>query len=85
VLVDLSNCDSGCGGVVADVDGRRNETPVIQSIAWFGPATNPSSAIRLAADAGLTVVSGWCTGATRARLGLGPGQSLGDDKCSNET
>jgi predicted CoA-binding protein len=41
-------------------------------VLWFQPGTDTDQAIRLAADAGLTVVSGWCMGATHAQLGLGP-------------
>lgn len=40
---------------------------------WFQPGTHTSEAVRLAAQAGLTVVWGICMGATHGALGLGPG------------
>lgn len=42
-------------------------------ILWFQPGTHTDEAVRLAADAGLTVVFDRCMGATHAQLGLGPG------------
>jgi uncharacterized protein len=42
-------------------------------ILWFQPGTHTQEAVRLAADAGLTVVFDRCMGATHALLGLGPG------------
>jgi predicted CoA-binding protein len=44
-------------------------------ILWFQPGTHTDEAARLAADAGLTVVTGRCMGALHAQLGLGPGPS----------
>jgi predicted CoA-binding protein len=43
------------------------------SILWFQPGTETDEAARLASDAGLTVVTGRCMGASHAQLGLGPG------------
>jgi predicted CoA-binding protein len=42
-------------------------------VLWFQPDTDTLEAVRLAEDAGLTVVAGKCMGATHGRLGLGPG------------
>ena len=44
-------------------------------VLWFQPGTHTDEAARLAADAGLTVVTGKCMGALHAQLGLGPGPS----------
>jgi hypothetical protein len=44
-------------------------------ILCFQPGTHTDEAARLAADAGLTVVTGRCMGALHAQLGLGPGPS----------
>ncbi len=41
-------------------------------VLWFQPGTHTEEAARLAADAGLTVVTGRCMGALHAQLGLGP-------------
>jgi uncharacterized protein len=40
-------------------------------VLWFQPGTHTEQAVRLATDAGLTVVAGHCMGATHAQLGLG--------------
>ena len=42
-------------------------------VLWFQPDTETEEAIRVARDAGLTVVSGLCMGTLHGRLGLGPG------------
>jgi predicted CoA-binding protein len=42
-------------------------------VLWFQEGTDSEEAVRIAKDAGLTVVSGRCMGTTHARLGLGPG------------
>jgi predicted CoA-binding protein len=42
-------------------------------VLWFQQGTESEEAIRIAKDAGLTVVSGRCMGATHGQLGLGPG------------
>jgi predicted CoA-binding protein len=44
-------------------------------VLWFQPGTHTDEAAHLAADAGLTVVTGRCMGALHAQLGLGPGPS----------
>jgi uncharacterized protein len=54
-------------------DVAREAISVDAPILWFQPGTETDEAISLAADAGLTVVSGWCMGAMHAKLGLGPG------------
>jgi uncharacterized protein len=41
-------------------------------VLWFQPGTQTPEAVRIATGAGLTVVTGWCMGATHAQLGLGP-------------
>jgi uncharacterized protein len=40
-------------------------------VLWFQPGTDTDDAARAARDAGLTVVTGRCMGATHAQLGLG--------------
>lgn len=40
---------------------------------WFQPGTETDEAMRIAAEAGLTVVSQRCMGTTHGELGLGPG------------
>ena len=42
-------------------------------VLWFQPGTHGDEAVRLAADAGLVVVTGRCMGETHGELGLGPG------------
>jgi uncharacterized protein len=49
----------------------RQAVAVGAEILWFQPGTGTPVAIRLAEAAGLTVVSGWCMGASHAQLGLG--------------
>jgi predicted CoA-binding protein len=41
-------------------------------VLWFQPGTETDEAVRIATDAGLTVVTGRCMGATHAQLGLDP-------------
>lgn len=40
---------------------------------WFQPGTDEPEAVRVAREAGLTVITGLCMGATHGQLGLGPG------------
>lgn len=47
------------------------------TVLWFQPGTHTDTAVRLAARAGLVVVTDRCMGATHARLGLGPGPLAG--------
>jgi predicted CoA-binding protein len=42
-------------------------------VIWFQPGTASEAGVRLAADAGLTVVSERCMGEMHGELGLGPG------------
>ena len=42
-------------------------------VIWFQPGTQSGEASRIAHDAGVTVVSRICMGATHGTLGLGPG------------
>ena len=51
----------------------RETVAVGADVLWSQPGTHTTEAIKLAADAGLTVVAGRCMGATHGELGLGPG------------
>jgi predicted CoA-binding protein len=51
----------------------REAVAVGAPVLWFQPGTEAEAAVRLAADAGLTVVARRCMGATHGELGLGPG------------
>jgi predicted CoA-binding protein len=51
----------------------RDAIAVGAGVLWFQPGTHTEEAVRLARDAGLTVVAGRCMGETHAELGLGPG------------
>ena len=51
----------------------RDAIAIGARVLWFQPGTHTPQAVRLAQDAGLTVVTGQCMGATHAQLGLGPG------------
>lgn len=51
----------------------RQAAEIGASVIWFQPGTQSGEASRIAADAGLTVVSRICMGATHGTLGLGPG------------
>ncbi|MPZ27892.1 MAG: CoA-binding protein [Micromonosporaceae bacterium] len=42
-------------------------------VLWFQPGTETAAAVRLATEAGVTVVTGHCLGEAHGRLGLGPG------------
>jgi predicted CoA-binding protein len=42
-------------------------------VLWFQEGTDSEEAVRIAGDAGLTVISGRCMGTTHGLLGLGPG------------
>ena len=54
-------------------DVARDAVAIGARVLWFQPGTHTSSAIGLAAAAGLTVVSERCMGMTHGELGLGPG------------
>jgi predicted CoA-binding protein len=66
---------------VVDVFRPAPEGPAIARAAadigakviWFQPGTQSGEASRIAHDAGVTVVSRICMGATHSTLGLGPG------------
>jgi uncharacterized protein len=51
----------------------RQAIAIGADVLWFQPGTHTTEAIQLAADAGLSVVSGRCMGATHGELGFGPG------------
>lgn len=42
-------------------------------VLWFQPGTDSPAGVRVAAEAGLQVVTGRCMGVTHGELGLGPG------------
>jgi predicted CoA-binding protein len=41
-------------------------------VLWFQPGTDTQAAVTVALDAGLTVVTGRCMGASHAQLGIEP-------------
>jgi predicted CoA-binding protein len=53
----------------------REAVAIGAKVLWFQPRTHTDEAIRLASEAGLTVVAQRCMGETHAGLGLGPGPS----------
>jgi len=57
----------------------RDAIAIGARVLWFQPGTETDDAARLAADAGLTVVTGRCMGATHGQLGLGPGPAWPSD------
>ncbi len=54
-------------------DIARDAIAVGAGVLWFQPGTHIEEAASLARDAGLTVVTRRCMGATHGWLGLGPG------------
>lgn len=54
-------------------DIARGAADIGAKVIWFQPGTQSGEASRIAHDAGLTVVSRICMGATHGTLGLGPG------------
>jgi uncharacterized protein len=54
-------------------DIARQAADIGAKVIWFQPGTQSGEASRIAHDAGLTVVSRICMGATHGTLGLGPG------------
>jgi uncharacterized protein len=42
-------------------------------VLWFQPGTDSEEAVRAAEEAGVTVITDLCMGATHGQLGLGPG------------
>jgi uncharacterized protein len=51
----------------------RDAIVVGADVLWFQPGTHTEEAVRVARDAGLTVVAERCMGETHGELGLGPG------------
>jgi uncharacterized protein len=51
----------------------RDAIAVGADVLWFQPGTHTEEAVRLARDAGLTVVAERCMGEMHGELGLGPG------------
>ena len=54
-------------------DIARTAADIGAKVIWFQPGTQSGEASRIAHDAGITVVSRICMGATHGTLGLGPG------------
>ena len=54
-------------------DIARAAAQIGAKLIWFQPGTQSGEASRIAHEAGLTVVSRICMGATHGTLGLGPG------------
>lgn len=54
-------------------DIARQAAEIGAKVIWFQPGTQSGDASRVAHDAGLTVISRICMGATHGTLGLGPG------------
>jgi predicted CoA-binding protein len=54
-------------------DIARQAAQIGAKVIWFQPGTQSGDASRVAHDAGLTVISRICMGATHGTLGLGPG------------
>ena len=54
-------------------DIARAAADIGAKVIWFQPGTQSGEASRIAHDAGITVVSRICMGATHGTLGLGPG------------
>jgi predicted CoA-binding protein len=54
-------------------DIARQAAQIGAKVIWFQPGTQSGDASRVADDAGLTVISRICMGATHGTLGLGPG------------
>ena len=54
-------------------DIARQAADIGAKVIWFQPGTQSGEASRIAHDAGMTVVSRICMGATHGTLGLGPG------------
>jgi predicted CoA-binding protein len=54
-------------------DIARAAADIGAKVIWFQPGTQSGEASRIAHDAGVTVVSRICMGATHGTLGLGPG------------
>jgi len=51
----------------------RDAIAVGAKVVWFQPGTESEDGLRVASDAGLTVVARRCMGVTHGLLGLGPG------------
>ena len=51
----------------------RDAAAIGAKVLWFQEGTHTDEAVKLARDAGLTVVYGRCMGVTHGLLGLGPG------------
>lgn len=56
----------------------RDAAAIDARVIWFQPGTQSAEASAIAREAGLTVITRLCMGATHGTLGLGPGPSEHD-------
>lgn len=57
----------------------RDAAAIGAKVIWFQPGTQSAEATAIATEAGLTVITRICMGATHGTLGLGPGpEHVGD-------
>lgn len=54
-------------------DVARAAVALRPKVLWFQPGTESDEGVRIAEEAGITVITGLCMGATHGQLGLGPG------------
>jgi uncharacterized protein len=66
-VVDVFRPSSEAEGVA------RDAVAIGAKVLWFQEGTHTDEAVKIARDAGLTVVFGRCMGNTHGLLGLGPG------------
>ena len=57
----------------------RDAAAIGARVIWFQPGTHSAEATAIGREAGLTVVTRICMGATHGALGLGPGPEHGDE------
>ena len=57
----------------------RDAAAIGAKVIWFQPGTQSAEASAIATDAGLTVITRICMGATHGTLGLGPGPEHVED------
>lgn len=60
------------------VTAAKGAIAIGAKVLWFQLDTEADEAVRLAEEAGLTVVTGYCMGDQHGRLGLGPGPDRRD-------
>lgn len=59
-------------------DIARGAAAIGARVVWFQPGTQSAEASAIAKEAGMTVISRICMGATHGTLGLGPGPEHGE-------